>query len=253
MQDSWFSKKADEIQGHADSHDTKRFYNVLKAVYGPQSSGSSLLLNTDGAQLLTEKEQILEQWAEHFKKVLNHPANINDEAIARLPQVDINEDLNTLPTEDEFRKAVKQLSCGKAPGSNAIPAESMWNVGEILQQLKDASKVCIYKRKGNCQSCDNYRGISFLSIAGKILTHVLPNCLLQHLQQGLLPENQCGFCAESGTADMSSAARQLQEKCQEQHSDLSMTFVDLTNVFKTFDTVSREGLWKIMEKFCCPS
>ena len=46
------------------------------------------------------------------------------------------------------------------------------------------------------------------------------------------------------------AARQLQEKCQEQHCDLYMTFVDLT---KAFDTVSRDGLWKIMEKFGCPS
>ena len=41
------------------------------------------------------------------------------------------------------------------------------------------------------------------------------------------------------------AARQLQEKSMEQHQDLYMTFVDLT---KAFDTVSREGLWKIMSK-----
>ena len=44
-------------------------------------------------------------------------------------------------------------------------------------------------------------------------------------------------------------ARQLQEKCQEQNVDLYMTFVDLT---KAFDTVSRDGLWKIMTKFGCP-
>ena len=39
-------------------------------------------------------------------------------------------------------------------------------------------------------------------------------------------------------------ARQLQEKCQEQNVDLYMTFIDLT---KAIDTVSRDGLWKIME------
>ena len=38
-------------------------------------------------------------------------------------------------------------------------------------------------------------------------------------------------------------ARQLQERCQEQNVDHYMTFVDLT---KAFDTVGREGLWKIM-------
>jgi hypothetical protein len=45
------------------------------------------------------------------------------------------------------------------------------------------------------------------------------------------------------------ATRHLQEKCQEQISDLYTTCVDLT---KSFDTVSREGLWKIMTKFGCP-
>ena len=45
-------------------------------------------------------------------------------------------------------------------------------------------------------------------------------------------------------------ARQLQEKCQEQNVDLYMTFVNLT---KAFDTVSRDGLWKIMAKFGCRS
>ena len=37
---------------------------------------------------------------------------------------------------------------------------------------------------------------------------------------------------------------------REQNVDLYMTFVDLT---KAFDTVSREGLWKIMAKFGCPA
>ena len=43
-------------------------------------------------------------------------------------------------------------------------------------------------------------------------------------------------------------ARQLQEKCQDQNVDLDMTFVDLS---KAFDTVSRDGLWKIMAKVGC--
>jgi hypothetical protein len=45
------------------------------------------------------------------------------------------------------------------------------------------------------------------------------------------------------------AAKQLQEKCQEQNASLYTTFVDLV---KAFDTVNRTGLWLIMEKFGCP-
>ncbi len=38
MKDAWLAAKADGIQKYADSHDSKRFYDALKAVYGPQSS-----------------------------------------------------------------------------------------------------------------------------------------------------------------------------------------------------------------------
>lgn len=44
------------------------------------------------------------------------------------------------------------------------------------------------------------------------------------------------------------AACQLQEKCQEQHGDLFVTYVDMN---KAFDTVSRDGLWKIVERSGC--
>ena len=77
------------------------------------------------------------------------------------------------------------------------------------------------------------------------------NRLNEHPERsGLLPESQCGFRKNRGTIDMIFTARQLQEKCQEQNVDLYMTFVDLT---KAFDTVSREGLWKIMAMFGCPA
>nr|VZI31795.1 unnamed protein product [Spirometra erinaceieuropaei] len=127
--------------------------------------------------------------------------------------------------------------------------QEMWRQGEVPQDFKDATIVHLYKRKGNRQVCDNHRGISLLSIAGKIFARILRNRLNNHLEQGLLPESQCGFRRHRGTTDMIFAARQLQEKCQEMRTHLYSSFVDLT---KAFDTVNREGLWKIMQKFGCP-
>ncbi|GFS05221.1 LINE-1 retrotransposable element ORF2 protein [Elysia marginata] len=43
--------------------------------------------------------------------------------------------------------------------------------------------------------------------------------------------------------------RQLEEKCREQNKGLYITFVNLT---KAFDTVSRTGLWRILERLGCP-
>ena len=164
---------------------------------------------------------------------------------------------------------IKRLSSGKAPGSDAIPAEIckaggtpvakkmtelfhiMWRKEAIPQEFKDASIIHLFKRKGNPQLCDNHRGIFLLSIARKFLARVLLNRLNERLEQsGLQPESQCGFRKDRRTIDMIFTARQLQEKCQEQSMDLYMTFVDLT---KAFDTVGREGLWKIMAKFVCPT
>ena len=163
------------------------------------------------------------------------------------------------------RKGVQQLSSGKAPGTDAIPADvytaggggalpmtekltelshCMWRQEAIPQEFKDEFIIHLYKQKGNPQVCDNHIGISLLSIAGKTLAKVLLNRLNVHLgQKGLILESQCGFRKDRGTIDMIFTARQLQGKCQEQNVDLYMnlymTFVDLT---KAFDTVSRDGL-----------
>ena len=108
--------------------------------------------------------------------------------------------LDEFPTIIETMKAVRLLSSGKAPGSDAIPAKIykavgtpgakkmtdlfhiMWRKEAIPQEFKDASIIHLFKRKGNPQLCDNHRGISLLSIAGKVLARVLLNRLNEHLE-----------------------------------------------------------------------
>ena len=246
MQDSWVNKNVDERQSFADRKDMK-FFDALKTIYGPQSSGTTPLLSADGTSLLTDQKAILKRWAEHFDGVLNRPFSINDEAFNRLPQMECNPLLDELPTVSETVKTIKLLSSDNAPGSDAVPAEIykaggppvaekltrlfriMWKKEAIPQEFKDATIIHLFKRKGNPQVCDNHRGITFLSFAGKILARVLLTRLNEHLEQsGLLPESQCGFRKDIGTIDMIFTALQLQEKCQEQNLDLYMTFVDLT-------------------------
>ena len=66
MQDSWLSKRADEIQSFADRKGMKKFFDARKTIYGPQSSGATPVLSADGTSLLTDKEAILKRWVEHF-------------------------------------------------------------------------------------------------------------------------------------------------------------------------------------------
>ena len=234
-------------------------HDALKTVDGPKSSGATPLLNADGSILLTDKDVILESLVEHLNGVLNRPSTINDTTTNRLSQKECNVLNDEFPTVTKTRKANQHLSSGKAPYADAIPAESykaeglpmaemchcMWRKEGIPQEFKDASIIRLYKRKVNPQVCDNHRGISVLSTAGKIQTQILLNRLNMHLDQaGLIPESQCGFRKDRGTKDIIFTARKHQEKCQEQIVNLYMTFVELT---KAFDTVSRDGPWKMIK------
>ena len=89
-----------------------------------------------------------------------------------------------------------QLKVGKSPGINGIPAEvyqhkgeavvdnlqdlftNCWEKDTLPQDLRDAVTVSLYKSKAEKSDCSNYRGITLLSLAGKILTRVLLNRLI---------------------------------------------------------------------------
>nr|VZI50552.1 unnamed protein product [Spirometra erinaceieuropaei] len=250
MQDAWTARKAEEIQGYADRKEWKNFFSAIKAVYGPPTKGTAPLLSADGCTLLTEKTQILQRWAEHFRGVLNRPSVISDAAIASLPEVATNVDLDLPPSLQETIRAVQQLSSGKAPGSDAISAEVYKHGGPLLiDHLTALFQEMWRQAKRESPSLRQPPRHLPTEHRGKIFARILLNRLNNHLEQGILPESQCGFRRHRGTTDMIFAARQLQEKCQEMRTNLYSTFVDLT---KAFDTVNREGLWKIMQKFGCP-
>jgi len=104
--------------------------------------------------------------------------------------------------------------------------ELIWKEEFVPQDFKDAVIVHLYKCKDSC--CDNRRGISLLSIAGKILARILLNRLGNHVYQNdILPESQCGFRPAWGTMDMIFAVRQIQEKSGENHRDLVWSLISL--------------------------
>lgn len=124
-----------------------------------------------------------------------------------------------------------------------------WEDGSVPQDMRDAKIVTLYKNKGERSDCNNYRGISLLSIVGKVFARVIL-IRLQKLADRVYPESQCGFRSKRSTIDMIFSLRQLQEKCREQQMPLYISFIDLT---KAFDLVSRDGLFKILPKIGCPS
>ena len=124
-----------------------------------------------------------------------------------------------------------------------------WQEGVVPHDTRDSKSNTIYKNTGERNDCSNYRNISLLSIVGKVFAQVML-IRLQKLAERIYPESQCGVQAERSTIDMVFSVRQLQEKCREQQMLLYIAVIALT---KTFDLVSRDGLFKVLPKIGCPS
>ena len=118
------------------------------------------------------------------------------------------------------------------------------------KEFRNATFISLFKNWGSKTDCGNYRGISLLSIAGKILARVILNRLITNIPEENLPKAQCGFRPNRSTTDMIFSVRQVQKKCIEQNMDLVAVFIDLT---KVFDTVNREVLWVILSKLGYPT
>ena len=125
---------------------------------------------------------------------------------------------------------------------------SIWGEEDVPKEIRNATFISLFKNRGSQTHCGSYRGISLLSIAGKILPWVILNCLITSISEENLSEAQCGFRPNCSTTDMVFSVHQVQEKYIEQNMDLVVVFIDLT---KAFDMVSREALWVILSKLGC--
>ncbi|XP_037774545.1 uncharacterized protein LOC119571204 [Penaeus monodon] len=116
------------------------------------------------------------------------------------------EELDAESTLAELRIVIDSLASDKAPGTDGIPSDLIscckdtllqplhdvlcqcWREGDVPQDMRDTKIITLYKNKGDRCDCNNYRGISLLSIVGKPYARVM----LVHLQKlaGVSTPNQ---------------------------------------------------------------
>ena len=267
VKNAWWKGISSEIQVAFDAKNSKALYGLLRQVFGSSTSFVSPLKSKDQVTILKDSEKILCRWQEHFCSLFDNPSVVNFNVVRALSQRVLHTSMDDPPSHEEVLSAIFQINYGKAPGLDGIPIELLqvgspnvllavsdlllkcWSESLVPKDWVDGVLVTLYKGKGDKAVCDNYRGITLLEVVGKVLARLLLNRLHDKICSAVLPESQSGFRPGRGTTDMVFSARQVQEKCIEQHVPLYQVFVDLT---KAFDTVNREALWVVLCKAGCP-
>ena len=258
---NYLEERAEEAEKAVARGDLNTVYKITKELCG-QSKQPPPVKDKKGKIITTEKEQAA-RWVEHFKDILNRPEPTV--IFEGAPQKDDLKICTDPPSKEEITKAIKSMKPGKAAGIDGIQAEllkaDMGTATEELHSLfidiweenkipADWSKGLIVKlsKKGDLGNCDNWRGITLLSIPSKVFCRILLNRIDEELDKTLRQE-QAGFRKGRGCIDQIFALKNIVEQCIEWKTPLYINFIDFK---KAFDSIHRETLWTILRSYGIP-
>ena len=174
---------AKEAEEAAQRGEQGTSYAITRQITNSKFKKSMPVRSKEGVRITTEAGQ-LERWKQHFEEVLNVPApqSAVDEIMV-MEQLDIDV---KAPSMEEIIRSLKRVRNGKAPGIHNIQAEvlkvdietmasalhhvftKIWNE-EVIPVDWQRGVIVKLPKKGNLEVCENWRGVTLLSVPGKVL------------------------------------------------------------------------------------
>ena len=259
----YFENLATEAEQAAGSGNLKQLYDITRKLSGKYSKPERPVNDKHGNPITTKEGQ-MNRWAEHFESLLNR-SNISNAPDIQPAETDLNINCER-PTKQEIRKAILRLKNGKATGPDHIPAEALktdidttvnmfyklfgkiWNDEKMPLNWKE-SHIIKLPKKGDLRNCSNYRGISLLSVPGKVFNRIV----LERIRDAAdtkLRDEQAGFRKNRSCIDQIATLRIIVEQSTEWNSPLYINFIDYE---KAFDSIDRTALWMLLRHYGIPS
>ena len=257
------------IEGLAAEAEQAAYYGNLKELYDTAKRLSGKFRKPERpvkdkqGKTINRLDQQINRWAEHFEELLNRPAPLNPPDIE---PASIDLPINCeKPTKSEIKKAITLMKNRKAAGPDDIPAEALkadldisveilyhlfekiWEREEIPTDWKEGYLIKIPK-KGDLSNCNNYRGITLLSVPGKVFNRILLE-RMKNIVDTKLRDEQAGFRKNRSCTDQIATLRIIVEQSIEWNSPLLINFIDYE---KAFDSVDRVTLWKLLRHYGIP-
>ena len=211
-----FERHVVELEKQLRMGDQHGFFQNIKWVQLEETKKvESQCIRDEGGRLVRDKGRIRKRWVRCFRSLLNSKSDMLDPDISkRLPQQLVASALGIEPLKEDIATAMKVMINAKAVGPDGLLAELLKlglqqdrtillelhrlttlisREGKVPQQRKDAVITVLHK-KGDMTKYGNYRGISLVSHACKILLKVVARRFSAYCKaKGLLPEEQCRF------------------------------------------------------------
>ena len=260
----YLNNLASQAEDASNRGEISNLYKITKIISGRNRTTPTVPIKDKEGKIITNEKQQEISWNEYFLETINRPPPTQPPNL-----LDAQQDLeiNTEPPQKvEIITAIKSLKNGKAAGHDNLKAElfkadpnttadlllplftTIWNKKKQVPESWNKGIIIKIPKKGNLSDCNNWRGITLLPIAGKIMAKIV----LQRISKAIdnvLRNEQAGFRRGRSCTDQIFALRNIIEQSNEWQRQLYINFVDFE---KAFDSIHRDSLWRILRSYGIP-
>ena len=238
----------------------KKFWKEVRRVRKGGSRTEETVKDVNGR--LLRGNEARNRRADYFEELLNVQEDREADIVAvggvQVPVM--GEENEREITVEEVKRELNETKEGKAPGMDGVRVKMLKGGGvTVLEWLVRLFNICfmlsivpvdwviacmvlLYKGKGDMYECSNFRGISLLSVVGKVYGRVLIN-RIRDKTENVIAEVQGGFRRGRGCTDQVFIVRQICEKYLGKGKDVYFAFLDLE---KAYDRVDRDAMWDVL-------
>ena len=255
----WWEEQCQELEVLEKSGRSDLLYQkVTQLTKNQRKKKKTACIKDKDGRKLTEPDAVCSRWKQYIEQLYDKENKPTEDAVKNE-----EEDTDGAGAEilfSEFEKALADLKNGKAEGIDGIPAELLKALGctakkELFEICKEiylsgewpddmmASIVIPIEKKQGAQECVEFRTISLVSHASKILLKILTR-RLEAKAEAFLGDDQYGFRRGCGTREGIAAMRTLYERSLEHDNKVYVCFVDYE---KAFDRVNWVKLMAVLQ------
>ncbi|KAI5715577.1 hypothetical protein M8J77_018806 [Diaphorina citri] len=250
--ENWLGELHKEIEEDLKRGKVDKAYNMINKYFGQRKMKVNTI-EDENRKLLFEDREIAKRWKSYVENLYD-----DNEELKELEEE--QEDNSNEITRGEFDEALKRLKPKKACGIDEVPAEliqaldegmmellylvtkEIYETGEIPQDFQ-VCKMVMLPKKIKSKKCEDFRTLSLLSHASKILTSIVKRRIQERIDSNL-DHDQFGFRTGKGTREAILALRLIAEESMRVNQPLFIAFVDLQ---KAFDNVNWSLMMKILK------